>query len=364
MYDNAYAKLPPIEIVRNVKICRIWTSRFGRHWLPGRVIDYISFYINAVIKLFLKCSRDDIIIAMTDPPMFSIPVRAIARFRKAKQVNWLQDLFPEVAMALGILNKDSIFGKFLIKLRNLSLVNSDLNVVIGYRVKEKLTGEGMPVNKIHVIHNWADGSAIQPLSPQNNPLFEQWKLTGKFIVAHSGNLGRVHDYETVINAAEKLQHDKDIVFLFIGGGIKLEKLTQEVFARGLRNFVFKNYQPRESLHYSFGIADVHMVILNKNMQGLIVPSKYYGIAAAGKPSIFIGNPDDEIPGIINSTASGLTVDQGDANKLAELILRFKNDADLRKNMGMNARVVFDERFSANMALNEWEKTLQHVSACP
>ena len=235
--------------------------------------------------------------------MLSIPARMIARLRKAKQVNWLQDLFPEVAMALGILDKDGLFGKLMIKLRNSSLVNSDLNVVIGEHVKEKLIAEGVPENRIHVIHNWANGSIIQPLTGTTNPLLEQWELAGKFIIEHSGNLGRVHDYETVINAADKLKDEKDIVFLFIGGGIKLEQLAQEVFVRGLDNFIFKDYQPRESLRYSLGLANVHLVVLDKSMEGMIVPSKFYGACAAGKPVIFIGDSKGEIPGILNSVRS-------------------------------------------------------------
>ena len=361
-YDNVSAKLPPIEITRSVKIYRIWTSRFGRDRLPGRLIDYLSFYICAFVQLFSICSRDDIIIAKTDPPMLSIPARMIARLRKAKQVNWLQDLFPEVAMALGILDKDGLIGKLMIKLRNSSLVNSDLNVVIGEHVKEKLIAEGVPENRIHVIHNWANGSIIQPLTGTTNPLLEQWGLTGKFIVEHSGNLGRVHDFETVIDAAEILKHEKNIVFLFIGGGIKLEELAQEVFIRNLDNFVFKRHQPRETLRYSLGIADIHLVVLNKKMTGLIVPSKFYGICAAGKPVIFVGDNIGEIPEIVNSTESGVTVEQGDGDRLAELILRFKNNADIGKNMGANARKIFDERFSVDIALSEWEKTLQRVSA--
>ena len=363
-YDNASAKLPSIDIVRNVKIQRIWTSRFGRHWLPGRLLDYFSFYISAIARLFLLCRKNDIIIAKTDPPILSIPVRVIARLRKAKQINWLHDLFPEIAMALGIIRKDSIFGKLLINARNSSLVNSDLNVVIGDSMRDKLIREGVPENRICVIHNWVNESVIQPLSGSTNPLLEQWGLTGKFIVEHSGNLGRVHDYETVINAAEKLKNEKDIVFLFIGGGIKLEELAQEVFIKGLDNFIFKDYQPRESLRYSLGLANVHLVVLDKSMEGMIVPSKFYGACAAGKPVIFIGDSKGEIPGILNSTESGVAVDQENDKRLSEVILEFKNDNELEKNMGANAWRISNERFSMDMAFSEWEKTLQRVGAGP
>ena len=354
-YDNASAKLPSIDVVRNVKIHRVWTSGFGRYRLRGRLIDYFSFYICAIIKLFRLCKKNDIIIAKTDPPMLSIPVRVIARLCKARQINWLQDLFPEIAMALGVIRKDGIFGKLLIKTRNSSLVNSDLNVVIGESMKDKLIMEGVPEDRIRVIHNWVNDSVIQPLSGTSNPLLEQWGLAGKFIVEHSGNLGRVHEYETVIRAAEKLKNEKDIVFLFIGGGIKLEELAQEVFIRGLENFIFKNYQARESLRFSLGLADVHLVVLDKNMTGLIVPSKFYGACAAGKPVIFIGDSEGEIPGILKSTESGETVEQGNDDRLAELILEFKNNNEHLKNMGENARRVYDERYSMEIAFGEWEK---------
>ena len=221
-----------------------------------------------------------------------------ARRRGLHLVNWLQDLYPEVAMALGVPFVQGPLGRGLLRLRDASLRAADANVVVGERMAEMTRARGIAPERIHVIPNWCDDENIQPIAAADNPLRRDWGLADRFVVGYSGNLGRGHEFQTVLAAAEHLRHDDQrLCFLFIGGGKKFAELADAVRERGLDQvFRFLPYQERGLLRLSLGVADVHLMSLKPELEGLIVPSKLYGIAAAGRPIIAIAAPDGEIAG--------------------------------------------------------------------
>ena len=359
-YDDLQDHLPPFEKIHGVTVYRVWTSRFGRHFLPGRAIDYFTFYLSAAWCLFRVADKNSIVIAKTDPPLISVVAGFIVGVRKTSFVNWLQDLFPEVAIALNVRGFGGLLGKWLVKIRNSSLNHADMNIVIGERMREKLISEGVETSKIQVIHNWADGTAIKPITNENNSLREEWGLEGKFVIGYSGNLGRAHEFKTIIDAAEKLKEEGDIVFLLIGGGAQVELVKEEARKQNLNNLIFKPYQPREMLNQSLGLPDVHLVVLRPEMEGLIVPSKFYGIAAAGKPTLFIGDTQGEIAEILRSSEAGMSVGSGDGETLATNIRELKNEPDKVNFLGANARKVFEKEVDIKIALEKWKNTFLKV----
>jgi len=357
-YDDPAAELPVTELVNGVQVYRVWTSRFGRHNLIGRGLDYLSFYLSAAWRLYLLTRADDIVVAKTDPPMISVVAGWISRLRGAHLVNWLQDFFPEVAMALGIKGLDGVLGRVLIHLRNRSLQQARCNVVLGKLMAQRLALENVSQERIQIIHNWADGQAIKPLPAKQNPLRKEWGVEGKFVVGYSGNLGRAHEFTTLLDAAECLQQEAKILFLFIGGGPQLLRVKEEVQRRGLQNCMFQPYQPRERLQESLGVPDLHLVVLRPELEGLIVPSKFYGIAAAGRPTLYIGDLQGEVAQIIVHGDAGVTVGVGDGKGVAEQIMMLYQDADRCIRLGRNARLLFDENFSREQALDTWRTILK------
>ena len=231
-------------------------------------------------------------------------------------------------------------------------------MVIGDIMAERLVTEGVPRSHLSVIHNWVDGEAIRPLDHAINPLRKEWDLDGHFVVGYSGNLGRVHECATLLGAAERLRDHGDVVFQFIGGGALVSEFRQECEARGLDNVRFKPYQPRELLGQSLGACDVHLVVLRPEFEGLVVPSKFYGVTAAGRPTLYVGDPHGEVARIISGAQVGLRVSTGDAEGLADAVLRLKSDAASREEMGRKARALFDERCSRDMALTQWDAVLR------
>ena len=343
------------EVVNGVTIHRIWTTRFGRGNLIGRALDYLSFYFSVFFVLMKLLNEKDTVIAKTDPPMVSVPVGWAAGLKRARHINWLQDLFPEVATELGM-NMPGFLAAMLQALRDRSLLTADMNIAIGQQMRARLLKLGVYTDKVTVIPNWADGEAIQP-GDAPNPLRDEWQLGGQFIVGYSGNLGRAHEIGTLLGAMEELAEADDVSFLFIGGGALLEDLKLAVAARGLKNTRFKPYQPRQMLQQSLTLPDVHLTILRSEMEGLIVPSKIYGVLAAGRASIFVGHPEGEVAQMLREAEAGIVVREGDVQGLVQAVRLLQSDADAVSIMGANARRLFDESLGKTRSLEKLEQVL-------
>jgi colanic acid biosynthesis glycosyl transferase WcaI len=372
-YDAPSVRLPKWERIAGVDVHRVLTSRFGRHFLPGRVVDYLTFYASAAWTLWRLARRGDIIVAKTDPPMLSVLAAPIARLRGALYVNWLQDLFPEVAQELRIGGGPGRAAYRPLRwLRDRSLRSAKMNVVPGDRMAAKLIDLGVNSSRIRVIPNWADGDLIRPVERSTNALRRQWDLGDAFTVGYAGNLGRAHESETIVEAVAATQAEQTpgelaantqaVRWVFIGGGAQFEALKTEVARRKLKNVLFQGYQPRERLAESLSVADVHLVSLRPELEGLIVPSKFYGIAAAGRPTIFIGDPDGEIPRLLKEYECGLAVVQGDASGLARVVSELAYAPSLVRKMGENARRALDIEFDKSIAVARWAKALAQVFA--
>ncbi|MCK5015840.1 MAG: glycosyltransferase family 4 protein [Candidatus Peribacteraceae bacterium] len=356
LYNETETILASDENIRSVSVKRIWTTRFGRNHLTGRAIDYLSFYVSAFFVLLPMVKPDDFVIAKTDPPMISVIAKLVCIIKSAKLINWNQDLFPEVGTELGI--KILEYTKpLLMYLRNKALKNAYMNVVLGETMKDKLLSLGVNHSNISIIPNWSNGAEIYPVAKENNILRKQWGIDKKFVVGYSGNMGRAHEFETILEIAEKLQSDEDIVFVFIGDGAKRQWIEDEVKSRGLNNFLFKAYQPRDTLASSLSVPDIHLISLFPNLEGLIVPSKYYGVAAAGRACLFIGDSNGEISRILKTNNCGEVIDIGDVQAGVNYILDMKNSQQKCFQQGNKARSVFLNKFDANIAFNKWKKIL-------
>ncbi len=356
VYDDPDSTLPSNDLIQGVRVIRVWTTRFGRQNLFGRTLDYLTFYFSAAWSLFALLKPGDIVVAKTDPPLISVVAAMVAMIRGAKLINWIQDLFPEVAGALGVGGMKGLEG-LLRSVRNWSLRTANKNVVIGDGMAEKLVGEGIKQDVIQVIHNWADGCAIQPVDREKNDLRREWHIQDRFVVGYSGNIGRAHEFDTILDAAEKLKSDANIVFLFIGGGAQRDRIEEEARRRSLESIMFKTYQPRDQLALSLTVPDVHLISLQPSLEGLIVPSKFYGIAAAGRPTIFIGSKHGEISDILRKAQCGFSVDKGQAEEVSRIIRELADDKEICLRLGGRARALFDQRFDTRHAMEAWEAVI-------
>lgn len=359
-YDDAEARLRPTDTVEGVAIHRVWTTRFGRASLPGRALDYVSFYGSVIVFLLRRVGRNDIVIVKTDPPLLNVIAALCARIKRYRIINWVQDLFPEVAARLGMIGAGSAPFRFLRWLRDRGFARSAHTVAIGEKMRELIRSRGIAAERISVIPNWADGDAIKPVARADNALRRDWQLGERFVVGYSGNLGRAHDFRALFAAAESLRDNDDVAFLIIGGGAQLPELEREASERGLTNVMFKPYQPRERLAESLSASDVHFASLQEQLEGCIVPSKVYGILAAGRPVLFEGSLDGEVAGLVARHDVGACVAAGDAEAMVREIRALAADRDNYTARANRARAVFDAHFSLHAATERWHQLLGTV----
>jgi glycosyltransferase involved in cell wall biosynthesis len=351
LYEHPGATLSRRETIEGIEVRRVRTTKYGRASVLGRLFDYVSFHFAVFLELLLAVSSGDVVVALTDPPMLSVTAAVVARLKKARLINWLQDLYPEVAAQAGVREAEGLIG-VLRRMRNRSLHSADMNVAIGHAMAQRLLTENISVDRVLTISNWSTDTAINPMQG-SNPLRDEWSLNDKVVVGHSGNLGTAHDADTLLGAAEELKERNDIAFLIVGGGSRLPALKNEIARRGLTNFVFKPYQPRHQLPISLSLPDIHWLSLRNEFESLIVPSKFYGIAAAGRPMILIGAETGELGRIILKAQCGIVIVPGDCRGLAQTISDLADDPTRRVEMGANARRMLDNDYSMQASIAKW-----------
>jgi colanic acid biosynthesis glycosyl transferase WcaI len=346
-YGDAAAELAALEVVNKVTIRRVATTRFGRASLRGRAVDYATFYLSALLAL-RRVGRGAVVVALTDPPLVSV----IAALASKRVVNWVQDLFPEVAESLGVLRRG---GGLLRRVRDWSLRRARANVALSEAMAQRLPKAVVK----HVRHNWAD-AALHPVARESNRLRREWELDEHFVAGYSGNFGRAHEFETVMGAIRLLQEEDDLRFLFIGTGARVAPLQQGT--AGNVRVQFRPYQPREVLSDSLSAADVHLVSLDPSLEGLVVPSKFYGILAVGRPVLYIGDAGGDLARLITTYDLGFVVAPGDAAGLAVAITALARDRPRAAAMGARGKTLYDERFAPAIALPEWERILMEAAS--
>ncbi|MBD0370052.1 MAG: glycosyltransferase family 4 protein [Pyrinomonadaceae bacterium] len=361
---NGGGKLERRENYKGIKIERAWATSYGKRTIIGRLCDYLSFYFGAMWKL-LRVERHDIVLALTQPPLIGFIALLISRLRGMHVMALVQDIYPDVAIALGTVKEKSLVARFFDWLNRRTLSGMDRIIVLSEcmreRVEAKVEVDGS--SRIDIIHNWADGKVIKPLPPEErNPFAEEHGLQNRFTLIFSGNFGLVNEFETVLEAALLLRARADILFLFIGDGVRRDDIKRYAEAHKLENIRMLPYQPRADLRYSLTAGDAHLVTLAEGLAGLSVPSKTYAIFAAGRPVLFVGDEKSAIAKLVAENDCGAVFAAGQSSQLAQIIVDWAANPQKLADFGRHARTLFENRFDRAHAmtayLDSFEKCLR------
>jgi colanic acid biosynthesis glycosyl transferase WcaI len=320
------------ERLEGVDILRAKETRLGRRGFLGRFTNYLSYFFSALWASF-RIRRPDVVVGMTDPPIIGLVAWAAARRTGARFVFLCQDIFPEVANLLEDFRSERMNG-VLERVNRFLVRRADRVVALGETMKRRLVeGKGALPEKVAVIHNWADSGLLSP-GPKDNPFSREHGLQDRFVVLHAGNIGLSQNLDAVIDVASKLE---DVTFLFIGDGVRRQALEEEARKRSLGNVRFLPYLPRERMPETYATADVFLVSLKKGLAGYIVPSKLYGILAAGRPYVAAVEEESEVAAITREHECGIVVAPGDVGGMTHEIARLHRDRDVARRLGENAR---------------------------
>jgi glycosyltransferase involved in cell wall biosynthesis len=341
-----------------VAIRRANGTRMRPRRFAARATNYVSYFAAATVASF-GIGRPDVVVSLTDPPIVGLTALWAARRAGSRFVFLCEDIFPEVGVLVEDFRSETVNAS-LDRMNRYLLAHADAVVALGERMRRRLVDEkGADPNRVHVIHNWADCEAIVP-GPKDNAFSRAQGLADRFVVMHSGNVGLSQNLEVLIAAAERLRAKERLTIAIVGDGAKRETLQRLVAERRLDNVRFLPYQPRELLHDSFAAADAFVVSLKAGLEGFIVPSKLYGILAAGRPYVAATDPSCEPAAIAAREGCGVVAAPGDPDALASAIARLYDDPAATRAMGERARGAAWQ-FDRRVAVRSYRNLLAQVA---
>jgi colanic acid biosynthesis glycosyl transferase WcaI len=374
IYGTKGASLPKRETIRVpragkddavIEVHRVGSAIFGKAGIAGRLFDFLMFYVLAFFKL-LFMRRADVIVAFSTPPYIALVPVILRWIRGSRAVYWAMDLYPDVAVQSGLLGEKALLTRILDRIHRFIIRNADATVVLGRCMESRVLAKGAPRDKVHFIPVWSDESGVVPVEHADNPMRATLRLTKSLAVMYSGNFGLGHDAATMLQAMKSLEASPPpggpVQFRFVGGGKRKAEVLAFIEQEKLAHASWHDYVPRDQLARSLSAADVHLISLLEGMEGLIVPSKLFGIMAVARPAIFIGNPTSEIARVLTESGAGVVVRQGDAPALEQAIRMFAADPGKAREMGRRARESLLGRYDKSTACAQWAALLKNVTA--
>ncbi len=340
-----------------VKIVRVRSTAKDRSSLGLRALNYIT-YIAQSLRHALKAERPDVVICMTDPPVIANVGLIVARRYRVPLIVISQDVFPEIAVALNRIRSPFLIAALRLLVRYY-LKRADQIVAIGETMKARLIEKGAPAERVHVIPNWTDPQAITPRTTDNEWAREQ-EFVGRFVVMHSGNIGHAQNLDALVRSATFLRDLDRLVVAIVGSGARrnaLMGLAERLEADAVE---FLPYQSRDRLSDSLSSADIHVVGLASGLAGYVVPSRLYGILAAGRPVIVAAESTSETAQLITRIGCGIVVPPGRPELLAEVIRSAYAGALPLEEMGSRGRDWVVAEGGAAIALARYRALISDV----
>ena len=335
--------------VRRSRSSQIWPQR-----ISGKAVNGLLFCIRSALHLLRTRGRGDVLLLTTAPPFLPIIGYFANLLFGLPYVCLLYDIYPDVAVELKVVPANHLSVRLWDFLNRCSWRKAKKIIVLSSTMKERIVAKCPEIaDKITVIQNWANPEWIVPIAKENNWFAKEFDLVDKFTVLYSGNMGRCHDMDTIMEAA-KILKDEPIKFVFIGSGAKRQDCIDQVKAWDL-NCQFLPYQNKQDLPYSLTACDLSLVSVSPGMEGLVVPSKLYAALATGRPVGVICEKHSYLRELIADANCGAAVDNGDAVALAEFIRQLAADSQLAHKMGKAGRRYLESYLTPEIIAKQYSK---------
>jgi len=327
VYGALEAGSPP-----RVKIVQCGAGKFSRGTL-GRIASYASFFAGASMRAICG-PRPDLVLTLTTPPLISLLGTVLRSLRGSRHFIWEMDLYPDIAVDLNVLERRSLVTRLVGSLADVSRKKADGIVVLGDDMKVRLLARGIPEHKIAVAENWADGDEIVAAPFPD----------GSFVVHYSGTFGLAHEHRTIAETMRQLRDDPCFRFVFVGGGARRGPLEEFCRREGIRNAEFRSYASRADLSRCLAEGHVGLVTQMPETEGSVVPSKSYGIMAAGRPMLYVGPLGATPARLLERHECGWRIEPGDIAGMVRLLKRLEQDRGLVLESGARGRRAFEKYY--------------------
>lgn len=361
-----------IQTRNGVQIHRLLHSKLPKGQRFARIRNLISFTlaVRKWGKQFVKqvksngAATSPLLVCETDPFLLPLVVGPLARRTNSRVIYYLQDIYPDVAVAVGV-SKNNFFIRMLRSRLKNEYIQADTIVVLDEDMRDRLVGWGLPAERMKIVPNWMDCSVVKPIK-SDNPFRIEHKVKDRFVVMHSGNMGMTQRLEVLVDAMRLMTSGLGsesratlATLLLVGNGAKRAAIEER--AGGLANVLFLDYQPREKLSESLSAADLHVVSMDQAITGCLAPSKLYGILASGTPVLAIVPKGNAVWRLVEQEKLGWTVEPGDVEAIAKAIQDAESlDRNTLVEMGQRGRVLAERLFDKRICCEAFERVIQQT----
>ncbi|MEO0801048.1 MAG: glycosyltransferase family 4 protein [Cyanobacteria bacterium J06642_2] len=349
----------PNVMVRRSRVSQIWPRR-----IRGRAVNGLLFCVRTGLRLLRSVNRGDAILVTTEPPYLPVLAYLAHKCFRTTYICLIYDLYPDVAVALNVVPETHLLTRLWNWFNQRVWRNAKCVIVLSSTMKQRVVARcPEAADKVKVIHSWSNPREIYPRSKSNNWFAREYGFDRKFTVLYSGNMGRCHDMETIMETAKQLR-DYPFQFVFIGKGAKHQD-CQDVAAKWqLDNCTFLDFQDKETLPYSLTACDLSLVSISPGMEGLVAPSKLYGILAAGRPVATICEPHSYLRNLIDKAGCGAAFDNFDSKGLAAFIRYLAVNPSVVERMGQSGRDYLVRHFTPEEIARQYAEAIGLVRSQP
>jgi glycosyltransferase involved in cell wall biosynthesis len=353
------------EVRNRVQIVRCMGTTFDKDILILRFVNILTCSLAILVKALGKVRKGDIVIGVTAPPSMPFIAKAISLLVGAKCFLRLEDVYPEIMVATGLLKEHTPIVRALGRLNRMLYKNVDRIVVLG-RDMEALVARKMGYrrNRLKIIRCWADTDIVRPLPKTGNAMLRHLGLSGKFVVSCIGNMGRAQAIELIFEAAALLKDHPVVRFLFVGTGVKKKWLEKQIESKKLTNISIVGQHPRSEQIHFLNACDISIISLLPGISGAAVPSRVYNIMAAGKPVISLTSSNSEVALIVREEEIGWVVPSADPVDLVKAILDAAADPRRLRTMGLKAHKAAVEKYTREKIIQNYRDLFKEMQAVP
>lgn len=349
LYESSYDGIPVYHASVPVRANRV----------GARLLDYARFHAISSLAGTLLAGDYDVVLAPSPPLTVGLCAWVLGRFRHVPFIYNVQEIYPDVAVTLGLLkNRPTI--RTLEALERFIYRRARVITVISEWFRRRLIIKGVPADKVRVIHNFVDTEFMQP-RPRQNDFSSAHGLNDKFVVLYAGNIGLTQGFETILSAADRLRRIPDLRVVIVGDGTRRSWIEKQLARDPYPNMVLLPYQPRSAVPDIYASSDLCLVPLKRGTAQETFPSKVYTIMAAARPVVVSADPDSELAWVVEHAECGWAIPPDDDSALAHSISQAYAVREKLPSMGTNGRAYVVAHHSRQVVTRQYDELIRELT---